>query len=267
MEIAADDDESPQSDEIVAIEGAQANQLMDQIRDEVEQELRGFRRGTQLFNATGFDIDSKPWEVGVREPTSPTLTGAKLPTKNETAFMSDAGDAGNTVVLPRQAPVEEMVSVLRIRMKAMFKGGPNEAAGKLWDAMVGDAEDIDEDKGGIEFNIFPRLLKEAVGIEVRSQISAATLFRFLDHDNDNVICRSDMIKALARALELEKSTVKMLAEMGEEVVEDNASRGGHGRTMRHIIADRFLTAMCEAMDRQQMTVSTKLNIDVSLEIP
>ena len=76
-----------------------------------------------------------------------------------------------------------------------------------------------------------------------------------------------MIKALARALELEKSTVKMLAEMGEEVVEDNVARGGHGRTMRHIIADRFLTAMCEAMDRQQMTVSKKLNIDVSLEIP
>ena len=68
--------------------------------------------------------------------------------------MSDAGDTGNTVVLPRQAPVEEMVSVLRIRMKAMFKGGPNEAAGKLWDAMVGEAEYIDEGKGGIEFNVF-----------------------------------------------------------------------------------------------------------------
>ena len=67
--------------------------------------------------------------------------------------MADAGDAGNTVVLPRQAPVEEMVSVLRIRMKAMFKGGPNEAAGKLWDAVVGEIEDIDEEKSRLKVSV------------------------------------------------------------------------------------------------------------------
>ena len=245
-----DGKEGDDEDDVVAIEGLQAKQLMDQIRKDVQEELQGFRRGTQLIDATDFDIDGRPWEAGVQPPKSPT----KLPKTSETSFMADAGDAGNTVVLPRQAPVEEMVSVLRIRMKAMFKGGPNEAAGKLWDAIVGEIEDIDEEKGGIEFSVFPRALKDSVGIEIRSQLSAATLFRFLDHDDDNVICKSDMIKALARALELEKSTLKMLEETGEEVVEEPSSRAGHGKTMRHIVADRFLVAVCESMDRQQMTV-------------
>ena len=39
----------------------------------------------------------------------------------------------------------------------------------------------------------------------------------------------------------------MLAEMGEEVVEDNAARGGRANNEAYH-SNRFLTAMCEAMD-------------------
>ena len=92
--------------------------------------------------------------------------------------MVDAGEKGNNVVLPRQAPVEEMVSVLRIRMKAMFKGGPNEAAGKMWDAMVGEIKDLDDEAEGIEFSVFPRAMKDSIAVEVRSNSRRPPSFAF-----------------------------------------------------------------------------------------
>ena len=252
------DDEAPSEDEEdpVAIKGAQARQLMARLRGDVELELKGFRRGTQLVDATDFDIDGTPWEAGVRPPKSPKLTGAELPESSVAqGFMADAGNAGNTVVLPRQAPVEEMVSVLRIRMKAMFKGGPNEAAGAMWDAMVGEVDQLDPEVGGIEFSVFPRAMKDSISVEVRSQLQAATLFRFLDMDKDKVISRSDMVKALARGLTLEKAAHEVDGTGPEQAAgKQGSSSAGHGQTMRHIIADKFLTSMCECMDRQQMTV-------------
>jgi Ca2+-binding EF-hand superfamily protein len=267
MDDSAHDADGSDEPDPVALKGVQAKQLMDQLRHDVESELRGFRRGTQLVNATNFDIDAKPWEAGTHEPVSPKLTGAEMPEIVAQGFMVDAGEKGNNVVLPRQAPVEEMVSVLRIRMKAMFKGGPNEAAGKMWDAMVGEIKDLDDEAEGIEFSVFPRAMKDSIAVEVRSQLQAATLFRFLDMDNDKIISKQDMCRALARGLELEKDCAEESGVVGTSVEPGGqVGSSGHGQTMRHIIADKFLTAMCESMDRQQMTVRMAFTALVSRTI-
>ena len=208
--------------------------LLQNIRKQVEAELKGISHGEQLLDMSGADVDSTAWEFGLESPTAKSLRLGKNPnlpsgpdevdviasqSKGEetyggarngededgipTLHLNDSGKRGPPFVVPRHSQVSEMISVIHVLSKNQYSHlidsrlpSLSSLPAVLWTRMLGNMDqDTAKREGGITFQEFPTTLFGTLNLSIRNQMQVLLLFRAMDVDGDGVISRDDCKKA------------------------------------------------------------------------
>ena len=214
--------------------------LLQNIRVQVEAELKGISHGEQLLDMSNTDLNAVAWEFGLESPTAKSLRLGKNPTlpngpeevdiiasqsagetgKEEhnnnipTLHLKDSDeDRGPPFVVPRHSQVSEMISVINVLAKQQLRKLINpripslsSLAVVLWTQMLDNMDkDTAKREGGITFQEFPTSLFGTLNLSIRNQMQVLLLFRAMDVDGDGVISKEDCKNALPRDPESQTS--------------------------------------------------------------
>ena len=124
--------------------------------------------------------------------------------------------------------------------------------------------DVAKREGGATFQEFPSSLDRALRVAIRNQMQALLLFRALDVDGDGVISKEDCGSALsasggddtAHGLNTARSRGGAPTARSDATAGGAVSPGSRARVMQQdvVLADKYLAAVCDALDRQRVTV-------------
>jgi hypothetical protein len=191
----------------------------------------------------------------------------------------DEGLKEPPVLIPRHSPVPEMLAVLQtlagesleeaVQSGEMNSGGRNSVAGFLWQRMIENMEPaIAQREGGVTFQEFPTALQGAMNVVIRNQMQALFLFRALDVDGDGIISKTDCTDALQAGnsggggAQTSRSTTRSRSGAATSRSDRSSKSGGaaspgtRARVMQKdiVLADRYLAAVSDSLDRQRTTV-------------